>query len=320
MIFARYAGAVPIAAVCLTVAVVLLVRVTLDAHEPADSPVDAAPPSVATPGTLRWVAVGDIGHLNSSSNDIAAAIGTTCARLGCDFGILLGDNLYPRGMQKDDDPRMHQLFSKLYAPIGIPFYAVLGNHDDNPLDPATARREVEFSSYAPLFRMPGRMYAFATDSAEFVAFDTPRIFWFGGDAHATWIRGGDRRKPWRVAFGHHPFRSNGPHGNAGAYEGWRHIPYLSGNSLETFFKQHLCGEFDLYLSGHDHNQQLIEHCGLTLVVTGAGSGSREVVERGNTPLFTSDKTGFVWIELSTQLLVRFFDGQGHLLYEHVRLR
>ncbi len=316
----RRTGAGAAALLGLWVGAVVLARLAFDAQRPRETPVEAAAPAVADPTRIRFVAVGDIGHANATARNVAAAVGKACVDLGCDFGVLLGDNLYPRGMSVADDPRMHEVFSKTYAPLGIPYFAVLGNHDDDPLDPGPARRAVDFSSVEPLFQMPGRMYRFATGTTSFYALDTPRIFWFGGDEHAAWLDRRSGETGWRVAFGHHPFRSNGPHGNAGTYEGWPGVPYLSGRALQTFFERQICGQFDLYLAGHDHNQQLLERCGVTLIVTGAGSGAREVIDRGNEPLFASSQPGFVWIELGSELRVRFYDAEAGLLYERLRPR
>ena len=55
--------------------------------------------------------------------------------------------------------------------------------------------------------------------------------WLCGDCDdytanmATWLTdewAGGSTGTWRIAYGHHPYLSNGPHGNAGMYEGFLH--------------------------------------------------------------------------------------------------
>ena len=46
-----------------------------------------------------------------------------------DFGITLGDNFYSIGMESPEDLRWQTQWEKMYGPLGIPFYATLGNHD-----------------------------------------------------------------------------------------------------------------------------------------------------------------------------------------------
>ena len=120
---------------------------------------------------------------------------------------------------------------------------------------------------------------------------------------------------WNVVFGHHPFRSNAEHGNAGAYEGWVNLPFASGSSLGQLFERGLCPKTDVYLSGHDHNLQLLERCGVNLIVSGAGATARPVVDRGNRTRFERATHGFVWVELGAVGRVLFFDEMGVALHE-----
>jgi hypothetical protein len=119
----------------------------------------------------------------------------------------------------------------------------------------------------------------------------------------------------KVVFGHHPFRSNGPHGNAGAYEGWSYIPWLSGASLERLFTATLCDQADVYLSGHDHNLQWTTACAVELVVSGSGAKTRPIVDRGNPMHFAEAAPGFVWLELSESAQIAFYDQEAGLRFQ-----
>ncbi len=287
--------------------------------EPPDTPVEAEPPPVADVDTVRFVALGDVGHANATQREVAQAVAQVCLSEGCDFGLLLGDNLYPRGLETDDDGPLRRIWAP-YQPLNLPFYAVIGNHDDSPFDPTRAQRQVAFSQREHLFRMPSRMYHFHALNNDFWAFDTQRVFWFGSDAHRRWLNGSDRKDGWQIAFGHHPFRSSGEHGDAGTYEGLPGIPYASGRALRTFFEEEVCGKVDLYLSGHDHHREYQEHCGVALVVSGTGSSTRPLERRPPSPGFASDAAGFVWVELGDRLRLRFYDANGQLEHEVVHDR
>src|SRR6186997_2584089 len=68
----------------------------------ASSPaIDAASPEVTT---LRFVAMGDTGNGNQQQKKVAAAVRDLCAAEGCDFVLLLGDNIYDKGADSVDDP------------------------------------------------------------------------------------------------------------------------------------------------------------------------------------------------------------------------
>lgn len=280
------------------------------------------PPSLAVatadPGRVRFVAVGDTGKGNAGQRRVARAMGQICAERGCDFALLLGDNYYPRGMQAPGDPRIDELVTDVYRELGIPVLAVLGNHDwGRGLDDDAARWQVEWARSHDFVRMPERYYRFVAGDATFFALDTTPVFWGNDRAQDRWLREAVRRAPtrWKIVFGHHTFRSDGEHGNAGAYEGLGFVPIVRGSPLRRLFEGGVCGVADLYLAGHDHNLQWIEHCGADLVVTGAGATARDLVDRGNHPRFAAAALGFAWIELADRARVAFFDDRAERLYE-----
>src|SRR5690349_21656897 len=89
----------------------------------------AAPPPLAEPGVVRLLALGDAGKGNEGQRRVAVGAARACAARGCDLAVLLGDNLYPRGMESSDDPRISERTVEMYADLGVPLYLVLGNHD-----------------------------------------------------------------------------------------------------------------------------------------------------------------------------------------------
>ena len=142
------------------------------------------------------------------------------------------------------------------------------------------------------------------------------MFWRGEATLTGWL---DTQlpqvdTPWTVLFAHHPLRSNGTHGNAGSYEGWRWLPWASGEAVARLYDR-VCPHADLLLTGHDHSLQHLESCGAQLVVSGSGSSPRPLVDRGNLARFEQGTAGFAWIELGATGRILFFDRQGALLYE-----
>lgn len=312
----RYAAGAAVALLgALALSAALIFRMLPGGGSPLP-PGDA--PDVGSDGSVRFLAVGDVGEANPRSAKIARSAGRWCAEHQCDFAVFLGDNLYPSGMEHAADPRMNEVFDP-WLETGVPLYLVLGNHDyDNGLGRDRAMHQIAWAAATPGAELPAPRYTFSAENADFFALDTQEIFWNGGATHASWLSealdpGGAR---WRIAFGHHPYRSNGRHGNAGTYEGSSLLPYISGGRIRDFFESSICGQVDIYLSGHEHNLQWIESCGTHFVISGAGAKVTPRVERGNTSRFEAYAPGAVWLHLQqTEAHVVFLDAEGAVLHE-----
>ncbi len=271
---------------------------------------------------LRVVAVGDVGRFTDTRLRVAAAVRRVCAARGCDLGLLLGDNLYDRGMNGPDDARLDAILAP-FLDAGPEWLVVHGNHDHGATvddrRTAWARQRLSHLDHA---HQPAPWYAVRAGPAELFALDTTAAFWRGAGPQLDWLSEGlaTSGARWRVVFGHHTFRSNGRHGNAGAYEGWVNVPFASGRALQRLFERGLCPAADLYLSGHDHALQLLAHCGVTLVVSGAGSTTTPLEGHGNRAAFQRAVPGFAHVELGEVARVRFFDDEGALLYESRPIR
>ena len=176
-----------------------------------------------------------------------------------------------------------QKFEEPYAEVPFPFYVSLGNHDYGAppilqsfgggigIDPTRGQAQIDYARAHDNFILPDSFYRFVEGPVEFVSLNTTTLFW----RDLSWIEeavgfaavnerqretlprwASESVSPWRIAFGHHPYLSNGQHGNAGTYDGV-FIPGLvgSGTGLKEFFENHVIGEFDVYICGHDHNLQ-----------------------------------------------------------------
>ena len=283
------------------------------------------------PELVRFVAVGDAGEGNADQYAVAEAIAAVCAaRLdtapGCDFVLYLGDNFYQVGVDGVDDPQFQTKFERPYADLDLPFYVILGNHDygSGSLEVNKVTAQVEYTRRSTKWTLPARHYHFAAAHAHFLALDTNAamlVDLWGDRSQERTIADGlaaadAAGATWRIAFGHHPYKSNGPHGNAGAYEGQDWAPLVNGAGVQALIEDHLCGAVDLYIAGHDHSRQWLQPaCGLGLAVSGAGAKTTAFVDRGHPSVFASSTPGFLWVELNgPTLTAAHYDLDGRLEY------
>ncbi len=294
----------------------------------AGGPVDAGV------SIVRFVAIGDVGKGNPGQGAVGLALGQVCAQRGCDFVVLLGDNFYPTGVSSVTDAQWQTAFVQPYTTVNAPFYAVLGNHDYGGngagYELNKADIQVAYSRTNPKWRMPAVHYRFTQGDAEFFALDTNRSFWGpngSGDTQTradltSWL--GSSTATWKIALGHHPYKSNGPHGNAGNYD-CRDVPglgcvaaplFTDGRHVKSFMDAVVCGRADVYLSGHDHSLQwLTPTCnGTQLIVSGNGA-SATTVDAKNPNYFQTTDLGFIYIELNGRTFTGTFFGQtGNVLF------
>lgn len=289
---------------------------------PQTSPPVATAPDLPTaePDRVRFVAIGDQGEANASQRLVAKAMGSVCAERGCDFAVLLGDNVYPRGFTSPEDDAFERYYDPYYPALGIPVLGVLGNHDyGHSTDDARAGWQLAHAATREELVMPGRYFQVRAGPAELFVLDTSPVFWGRHtEVQADWLDRELDESPARdlIVLAHHPLRSNGEHGNAGSYEGHPALPVANGARIEQLYRDHVCGRADLMLGGHDHNLQWLEHCGAQLLVSGAGSKTTPLVDRGNPARFQASTEGLVWVELTADALTAaFYDQHGALLFE-----
>jgi tartrate-resistant acid phosphatase type 5 len=311
------------------------------ASESAEDGTDVdAPPPLTAP--LRFVALGDSGNGNESQRRVAEAVKSTCAAEGCDFALLLGDNLYEDGADSLDDPVWQSSFEVPYADLDLPFYAVLGNHDyggellfidfdglGNEFERGPV--EVAYSSVSSKWRMPATHYTQRFGPVGLIALDTNSILWDNtehGDQRAFFPAAvaGMADATWVIAAGHHPYLSNGDHGNAGSYHDLLGIPIpideLTGDDVKEFFDDLVCGSVDVYLSGHDHNHQWMNEpgacAGTELIVTGASSEVKDLDDRERNAVHYQDDSGegFLHVVIDGPTFTgRFYDANGAVRFE-----
>lgn len=208
----------------------------------------------------RYCFVGDTGEGNEGQYKVAAAMAQDC-----DAIFITGDLVYDDGIQGLDDPELKEKFIEPYWKLQKPFYLSLGNHDYYGRKPGAwidVARRYEWVNF------PHFYYVARNGTDCFVALDTTPIE-TGWDSDRTaeqseWLRGldlsGCKRK---YAFGHHPYKSSGPHGDA-------------KGDIKEFLEKHIIGKFDGYIAGHDHHlERAGNESGTELILSGAGCKLRK---------------------------------------------
>lgn len=248
-------------------------------------------------------------------------------------------------------------------PHDLPFFMVSGNHDNSGFfggDGAGNERGENqvYYTYAdidetgknasnprktPRWQMPSRYFSFTAGGTQakpllqFFALDSNQIAGGFPDAspeysystyglrQLNWLNNGIAENKARMtfAFAHHPYLSNGEHGDAGNYDDLFFgqtgtstssplapslqaalLPVLAGQRYKDFLEEAVCDKVDVYLSGHDHDLQWLTStpsCGKTeFIVSGAGGKSRSAGDesRNLARLQRYEQYGFFWIEVS----------------------
>jgi len=313
--------------------------------EPGDEGGDG-PVTLNPPAALRFIVIGDSGSGSAGQYAVGEAIARVCqekdeyvddiAFPGCDLVVGLGDNIYESGVTSVDDPQFAEKFEKPFEPVQLPFYMVLGNHDNTAYvggdGAGNARGEfqVDYTYFdgklSNRWNMPDRYFLHSAGTThtnprplvDFVALDSNPIAGGFGDpdiAYAYHTYGIDQRNwavntlagsnaVFKIAMSHHPYLSNGTHGNAGNYDGVPSeiLPVLAGERWKAFMEEAVCDQSDFFFAGHDHDLQVLEavpECGRTeFVVSGAAGKTRSIddPERNVARFQQGDVYGFFWMK------------------------
>lgn len=257
-----------------------------------------------TEADLNLVAVGDTGKGNDGQYQVSQAMTKDCNQSRCDFALLLGDNIYDVGISSPDDPQMIEKFEKPYADFPVRFYVALGNHDYGKLanEWQKGQHQIEYSRKNPKYVLPNFYYSFEADNVLFIVIDTSRLFHdHETAAQFKFVKEtlAKSTHKWVVLMGHHPYISNGKHGNAGNYDSWPFAP-INGKYVKKLVEE-TCSKVDLFISGHDHSLQTytkVNPCNkTTFVVSGSGS-SGSALPGKNKSLFQSNELGYTKLQFT----------------------
>ena len=216
------------------------------------------PPPALPEASTRFLAVADTGSGDRNQRALGLQMAAVHRQRPVDLVVLGGDNIYPSGDIALVDRTFRQPYAELLA-AGVPFHAVLGNHD---IRTANGTPQVNY----PGFGMAGRFYNLRRGDLELFMLNT------NGNADWTrqlsWLRSAlaASTAPWKVVVGHHPIYSSGLYGND---------PGLRAR-LSALMQRH---GVQLYINGHEHHYERSKPIdGITyLVVGGGGAYLRPVI-------------------------------------------
>lgn len=225
---------------------------------------------------INFIVFGDAGRGQNAARGfeqkrVALAMADLCSALRdhgerCHFASLLGDNFYPDGVKDTFDPMFNNLFEMMYKELfPLPFYVSLGNHDHH----GSIKAQIEFSLFNQNWKLPGQYYKtpglpewvqiYNIDSTSLI--DNKTDFQRQLDS----IQQTECPSSWNIIAGHHPAISHGEHG--------------PNTKIQDFLQQSSkkC-PIDVYLSGHEHHQELLQYGNTVQVVQGAGGTSLRPVQ------------------------------------------
>ncbi|MCS5698789.1 metallophosphoesterase [Cyanobium sp. FGCU-52] len=207
---------------------------------------------------LHFLATADSGSGDSNQRAVGRQMGAVHRRDPVDLVLMAGDNIYPSG----DLALVKATFDRPYRELlaaGVPFHAVLGNHD---IRTGNGKPQVAY----PPFGMKGRWYSLRRGPVAFFMLDTNvnapwqhQLPWLKRELAAS-------DAPWKVVVGHHPIYSSGYYGNDPA----------AIARLTPLFRRH---GVQLYINGHDHNYERSNPLqGTTYLTVGGGGASLRPVK------------------------------------------
>lgn len=261
-------------------------------------PVFAAAPANQT---IRVLAFGDWGTGSPSQIETAAAMRAYHAKHAFTFGITLGDNFYPEGVESPNDPRWRTQYEDLYSPMGVKIYGVLGNHDR--YNGETPAAEIVYSQRSPTWRMPAQNYTFTAGPAQFWAIDGSDMT----EHQLRWLRASldSSTARWKIVYSHYPLYSSSDFGGREGHLYPKLFPVLDGRA-------------DVFVAGHHHSMQHIKPIGkLNLFIAGSGGASSYGVnEKDPRAIFARSTYGFAVVEVSArEFTVRFIDTKDGEIYK-----
>lgn len=280
-------------------------------------------------GVVRILAIGDMGEGNEDQHAVADQMSAKCIAVGgCDAVLVNGDNFYDNGVSSVDDLQWVDKFEKPYdrpGLNGLPFYAVLGNHDYGPTSTGNKDAQIDYSSLpvgtgpgtrlSDKWRMPEAYYDVKIGDVHVFGIDTID-FTSAAQENDMGTRVATSSATWKIVVGHHPRYTSGEHfwdnqllGFAGMFE----------------FQQAIYCAADMYMTGHDHDMEFIDKgrdskCPDThFVISGAASKTRDGTDFTPTDakqIYYEDQIeGFAYMEFSgATLLFEFIDKTGEVTF------
>ena len=276
----------------------------------ADETIMSAPASDGD--RVSFFALGDQGSGRYRQHAVAWLLERECqASRDTHFTLLLGDNFYKRGVGSVNDVLFDEYFESMYEGpclMGMPFYAMLGNHDYM----GNAQAQIDYSiqqrgtgrwvmpdkSYRKGFGKVGDRVLMQLHVIDTVLPLEPQLLE---------IRNTRKNALWTVVASHNTLRS---------------FDAVYGDDLELLDKMDRFADLgvDLYVSGHAHTLQLIGVKGEPVYLVSGAGGKRpydlveemtdnDLGQRGfmKQRWYARSKLGFAKVSIEAEFLeVAFF--------------
>ena len=272
---------------------------------------------------INFFALGDQGTGDGDQIDVARAMEQVAERnKNLNFVILLGDNFYIDEPLTLKSPAWKKMFEEAYTGTylnAVPFYAILGNHDDDIHPGGKTHPEIEYSREAlgsKRWHMPNSYFHhdFGTANGRpllrLVFLDT-NVPVEQLQVQVDYIREQFTENPvqpvWKAVVGHHTLRSYGKH-------------YTDKSTIAPILIAAMKkANVDFYLSGHDHNQQMIVKDKEPVYIVDGAGGRQLSAQKASSKDLRFFRKGFGFVGLSVnaaKLNIDFYDTNAEKVASH----
>jgi 3',5'-cyclic AMP phosphodiesterase CpdA len=205
-----------------------------------------------------WV-VGDSGTRNANQAAVRDAYLTFTGDTRTDAMLMLGDNAYDFGTDKEYQGAVFEMYSAIIRQV--PLWPTLGNHDARSCNSAT-----QTGVYFDLFTLPRQAeaggvasgteayYSFDLANAHFICLDSADSDLTGRGRMMKWLKQdlAQNRATFAFAYFHHPPYTKGSHNSdASDVESGGRLIEMRENIIPVLE----AGGVDVVLSGHSHSYE-----------------------------------------------------------------
>lgn len=260
---------------------------------------------------VSFLTFGDWGSGTTDQRAVADAAAQYCKTQPCEFVLTLGDNFYQFGVGSTRDRKWKTYYKDVYKSLQLPFYAVIGNHDER----GSIQAQIDYGKIDSSWHMPGEYYSIKMPDTAVAPIVEIFVINNGDDKfqpeEKTWLEKAltQSKATWKILALHKPIISNGHHGD-------------NSSDINYPLVSVICGKVDLVLSGHDHSFSRLrgpwDTCTIDQLIVGTGGKDlRPVNTRDSRVISTGSFYGFGWFSATPSALTfRMIKTDGSAFYDH----